>query len=204
MKLVYAITLLLVCISLEAKIPTRMVPGHYVDEKSLAFCLRDDQGITHTQAQYLGKKVLLYFFNQVEDHNDSSYRRDALDNFLQIRYLKKLFDWFSSNNIIVIGISTASVEKVQSLKKRLAIPYILLSDPNKNLATMYAATDEFNGLIRTSILIDDNGIVLETSQAHEATTHIADILTYLLTTTIKNHSKTRCLSTSTSLMPSSI
>ena len=82
--------------------------------------------------------------------------------------------------------STASVEKIASLKKRLAIPYLLLSDPNKNLASMYAATDEFNGLIRTSIFIDEKGIVVETSQANEATTHIADILTYLLTTTTKS------------------
>jgi glycopeptide antibiotics resistance protein len=34
----------------------------------------------------------------------------------------------------------------------------LLSDPSKNLASIYAATDEFNGSIRTSILVDEIGL----------------------------------------------
>ena len=67
MKLVYAITLLFACInSLEAKAPTRMVPGHYIGERALAFSLPDDQGITIHKLNILVKKFFSIFLTKLK------------------------------------------------------------------------------------------------------------------------------------------
>lgn len=127
-----------------------------VGTKAPEFSLRDQSGEVHNLEQYKGKKVILYFYPK---DNTSGCSKQA-DGF------GKLYSEFQLKNTIVLGVSKDSVKSHENFSKKYELPFPILSDENLECIKAYDVWHEkknygktYMGVVRTTYLIDENGII---------------------------------------------
>ncbi len=127
-------------------------------DKAPDFSLTDDAGNTVSLSGFKGKKVIVYFYPKDNTPGCTKEACSFRDSHSEI--VKK--------GAIVIGISADSVKSHQSFKSKYQLPFYLLSDPDKKVITQYNAYGEKNiygkkvmGIIRSTYIIDENGIIME-------------------------------------------
>ena len=145
-------------------------------EKAPLFALPDQFGTVHTLTDYLGKRVLLYFYPKDDTEGCTKQAcaiRDALPDF------KKL-------GITVFGVSTDSVQSHAKFVKKYSLPFTLLSDEGKEVVKKYGVWEkkkfmgrEYMGTARTSFLIGADGIIEKIYENVKPETHAAVVLDYL-------------------------
>ncbi|MBF7096096.1 peroxiredoxin [Alkalibacter mobilis] len=127
-------------------------------EKAPGFSLKDAEGQLHKLDDYLGKKVVLYFYPK---DNTSGCTDEALQ-------FKDLYDEFKDNNTVIIGISKDSEKSHRNFIDKYDLPFILLSDPELEaikgydvwkLKKMYGK--EYYGIVRSTFVIDEQGYIAE-------------------------------------------
>ena len=87
-----------------------------INEKATDFTLNDENGMPHSLKDYLGKKVVLYFYPK---DNTSGCTSQALG-------FKELYDEFVKENAVIIGISKDSSSSHKKFKDKYDFPFILL------------------------------------------------------------------------------
>ena len=72
------------------------------------------------------------------------------------------------SNAIVIGVSPDPIDKLQEFRANLNIPFLLLSDPDSEVAKMYGAWGEkesggktVTGVLRSHFIIDADGTIAD-------------------------------------------
>lgn len=118
------------------------------------FTLTSDEDKEVSLKDYLGKKVVLYF-----------YPKDGTSGCTQeAREFRDLAEQFSKENAVIIGVSKDSVESHKKFKKENNLPFILLSDPEAKVLKKYGVWKKktlygkaFRGVERTTFLIDEKG-----------------------------------------------
>ncbi|NUN16633.1 MAG: thioredoxin-dependent thiol peroxidase [Myxococcales bacterium] len=146
-----------------------------IQEKDIApdFKLLSDGGTAVSLADFRGKKVVLYFYPKDNTPGCTQEACDFRDNF----------DQLTKSGVIVIGISPDSVGSHEKFKSKYELPFILLSDPDKHVHEAYGAWGEKNmygkkvmGVIRSTFLIDDTGIIRRIWRNVKVNGHIDAIL----------------------------
>ncbi len=124
--------------------------------KAPSFTLKDSENNEVNLSSFLGKKVILYFYPK---DNTSGCTLEALG-------YKGLFEEFLKENAIIIGISKDSVNSHYNFKCKYDLPFILLSDETLDVLNAYDVYKEksmygkkYMGIVRTTYLIDENGII---------------------------------------------
>lgn len=120
------------------------------------FTLPDQDGQEHSLSDYRGQKVVLYF-----------YPKDMTAGCTkQACAYAELYPHFREKNAVVIGVSKDSSASHKKFEQKYDLPFLLLSDENKDVLQMYDVWKEKNmygrktmGVIRTTYLIDENGII---------------------------------------------
>jgi len=127
-----------------------------VGTKAPAFSLPDQNGTVHTLEEYKGKKVVLYFYPK---DNTSGCSKQAC-GFAQI------YPQFTEKGAVVIGISKDSVASHKKFEEKFGLPFTLLSDTELSAIQAYDVWKEKTmcgktsmGVVRTTYLIDENGII---------------------------------------------
>lgn len=127
-----------------------------VGTKAPAFSLPDQNGTVHTLEEYKGKKVVLYFYPK---DNTSGCSKQAC-GFAQI------YPQFTEKGAVVIGISKDSVASHKKFEEKFGLPFTLLSDTELVAIRAYDVWKEKTmcgktsmGVVRTTYLIDENGII---------------------------------------------
>ncbi len=127
-----------------------------IGKKAPAITLPDSKNKKRTLKEFLGKKVILYFYPK---DNTSGCTAEACD-------FRDTFPNFKKSKAIVIGISPDSVESHKKFADKFELPFILLSDVNKKVLEKYGVWKEksmygrkYMGVERTTVLIDEKGIV---------------------------------------------
>lgn len=127
-----------------------------VGTKAPAFSLLDQNGTVHTLEEYRGKKVVLYFYPK---DNTSGCSKQAC-GFAQI------YPQFTEKGAVVIGISKDSVASHKKFEEKFGLPFTLLSDTELVVIRAYDVWKEKTmcgktsmGVVRTTYLIDENGII---------------------------------------------
>jgi len=127
-----------------------------VGTKAPAFSLPDQNGTVHTLEEYKGKKVVLYFYPK---DNTSGCSKQAC-GFAQI------YPQFTEKGAVVIGISKDSVASHKKFEEKFGLPFTLLSDTELSAIQAYDVWKEKTmcgktsmGVVRTTFLIDENGII---------------------------------------------
>ena len=89
-------------------------------------------------------------------------------------------------NVIVIGISKDSVASHQKFAQKYDLPFILLSDPELQAIQAYGVWQEKKlygkvsmGVVRTTYIINEQGIIEKVMPKVKPDTNAAEILAYL-------------------------
>lgn len=138
-----------------------------------AFSLFGDDGKTHTLEEFLGKQVILYFYPK---DNTPGCTLEAID-------FTRLSEKFKNLNTKVIGVSADSFESHCQFRDEHKLSILLLSDPDKATMKAYSAWGikknygkEYEGTIRSTILIDAQGKVEKTWYDVSAKGHAEEVL----------------------------
>ena len=127
-----------------------------LNKKAPAISLKDGEGNKRTLKEFLGSKIVLYFYPK---DNTSGCTAEACD-------FRDSFPKFKSNDSVIIGISPDSVESHKKFSEKFELPFILLSDEEKKVVEKYGVWKEksmygrkYMGVERTTVLIDEKGII---------------------------------------------
>jgi len=124
-------------------------------------------------SDYRGKKVILYFYPK---DNTSGCTKESCE-------FRDNFDIIADKNTVILGISPDSVKSHEGFIEKQSLNFDLISDPDKEIIKMYKAWGEknmygrkFMGLIRSTYLIDEEGIILETWYKVRVTDHVKKVI----------------------------
>ncbi len=147
-----------------------------VGTKAPAFTLPDQNGEPVSLSDFAGKKVVLYFYPR---DNTPGCTRQACA-------FAGAYEEFKSINAVVIGISKDSVASHQKFAEKHGLPFILLSDPERSAIEAYGVWQEKKnygkvsmGVVRSTFVIDENGVIEKVMPKVKPDTNAEEILTYL-------------------------
>lgn len=147
-----------------------------IGDKAPEFTLKDKNGADVSLSDFLGSKVVLYF-----------YPRDNTPGCTkQACAFAGLYEDFRKKNIQVIGISKDSVASHIKFAEKYNLPFILLSDPELKAIEAYGVWQEKKmcgktsmGVVRTTFIIDEKGNIEKIMPKVKPDTNAAEILSQL-------------------------
>ena len=141
--------------------------------KAPDFTLVDKDGKNVSLSDFLGKKVVLYFYPK---DNTPGCTRQACA-------FAAAYNEFVSKDIAVIGISKDSVASHVKFAEKYNLPFVLLSDTELDAIKKYDVWQEKKmcgkvgmGVVRTTYIIDENGIISKVMPKVKPDTNAAEIL----------------------------
>ena len=147
-----------------------------VGMKAPDFTLLDKRGNSVSLSDFLGKKVVLYFYPK--DSTPGCTRQACA--FAQNH------SNFEDKNVVVIGISKDSVASHLKFAEKYELPFVLLSDPELQAIQPYGVWQEKKlygkvsmGVVRSTYLIDELGMIEKVMPKVKPDTNAAEILAYL-------------------------
>lgn len=147
-----------------------------VGNKAPNFTLNDKDGNKVSLDDFLGKKVVLYFYPK---DNTPGCTKQACNFGANIKK-------FNENNVVIIGISKDSEKSHQNFANKYDLPFILLSDPDKVAIEKFGVWKEKKlygklgfGVIRTTFIIDENGNIEKIFNNVKASENTEEVLEYL-------------------------
>ena len=137
------------------------------------FALPDQQGNIHRLSDYRGKKVILYFYPKDNTPGCSKQACGYSDNI----------GLFTDKNVTVLGISRDSVNSHLKFAEKLGLNFTILSDPELSAISGYDVWKEkkqhgrsYMGVVRTTYLIDESGIIIMANDKVKAADDYAKML----------------------------
>ena len=147
-----------------------------VGTKAPEFTLPDKDGNPVSLSDFLGKKVVLYFYPK---DNTPGCTKQACA-------FAASYEGFKAKNVAVIGVSKDSVASHQKFAAKYDLPFLLLSDPELQAIQAYGVWQEKKlygkvsmGVVRSTYLIDEQGIIARVMPKVKPDTNAADILAAL-------------------------
>ena len=147
-----------------------------VGAKAPDFTLFDKDGKSVSLSDFLGKKVILYFYPK---DNTPGCTKQACA-------FAANFEKFKEIDAVVIGISKDSVQSHLKFAQKYDLPFILLSDTELMAIKAYDVWQEKKlygkvsmGVVRTTYIIDENGDIEKIMPKVKPDTNAAEILEYL-------------------------
>ena len=144
--------------------------------KAPDFTISDKDGNAVSLSDFLGKKVVLYFYPK---DNTPGCSRQACA-------FAAAYEGFRARNVAVIGISKDSVASHQKFDQKYNLPLVLLSDPERQAIEAYGVWQEKKlygkvsmGVVRTTFLIDELGYIAKVMPKVKPDTNAAEILACL-------------------------
>jgi len=144
--------------------------------KAPDFVLSDKDGREVRLSDFLGRKVVLYFYPR---DNTPGCTRQACA-------FAASYEEFRSKNVVVIGVSKDSVASHQKFAEKNNLPFILLSDPDLQAIQAYDVWQEKKmagkvgmGVVRSTYIIDENGMIEKSMPKVKPDTNAAEILAHL-------------------------
>ena len=144
--------------------------------KAPEFTLFDKDGNTVSLSDFVGKKVVLYFYPK---DNTPGCTRQACA-------FAAAYEGFKAKDVVVIGISKDSVASHLKFAQKHELPFILLSDPELQAIQAYGVWQEKKlygkvsmGMVRTTFIIDEQGNIEKVMPKVKPDTNATEILAYL-------------------------
>ena len=144
--------------------------------KAPDFTLKNQHGEEIRLSDFLGKKIVLYFYPK---DNTPGCTRQACA-------FAANYEAFKAKDIVVIGVSKDSVASHVKFAEKYELPFILLSDPELHAIEPYGVWQEKKmcgktcmGVVRTTFLIDENGLIEHVMPKVKPDTNAAEILALL-------------------------
>jgi peroxiredoxin Q/BCP len=116
----------------------------------------DQNGRNVKLSDFTGKKVVLYFYPKDDTPGCTAEACDLRDNW----------DSFLKKGFVVIGVSPDSEKSHKNFAEKFTLPFPIISDVSKKILNDYGVWGEkkmygksFMGVIRTTFIIDEKGII---------------------------------------------
>ena len=147
-----------------------------IGTKAPEFSLPDENGTVRNLSDYEGKKIILYFYPKDNTPGCTS----------QACGFGELYPQFMEKGVEVIGISKDSVASHTKFKDKYSLPFTLLSNPELDVIQAYDVWHEKKlygkvsmGVVRTTYLIDEKGVIIEAMDKVKAAKNPAEMLEIL-------------------------
>jgi len=122
------------------------------------FTLTADDGSEVSLSDFRGQKVVLYFYPKADTPGCTK----------QACAVRDVYPKIEAESAAVIGISPDPPEKLVKFREKYDLPFILLSDPDHEVAEAYGAWGEkkafgkeYEGIIRSHFAVDEEGKLTE-------------------------------------------
>ena len=140
------------------------------------FELLDDTGTPRKLSDYRGRNVVLYFYPKDDTpgctREACSFRDD--------------YSAYENAGVAVLGVSPDSVASHAKFKKKFQLPFPLLADEGHKVCDLYGVWGpkkfmgrSYEGVLRTTFLIDENGTILQVFENVRPAEHSAELLATL-------------------------
>ncbi|MGC6285339.1 MAG: thioredoxin-dependent thiol peroxidase [Polaribacter sp.] len=137
------------------------------------FEAKDQQGNTIRLQDYLGKKLVLFFYPKASTPGCTAEACDLRDNY----------QTFLSRGYDVLGVSADSAKRQENFKNKYELPFPLLADEDKAVINAFGVWGpkkfmgkEYDGIHRTTFVINENGIIEEVISKVKTKAHAEQIL----------------------------
>jgi len=144
-----------------------------IGDKAPQFEAKDNAGNTIKLSDYAGKKLVLFFYPKASTPGCTNEACDLRDNYQS--FLSKGYD--------VLGASADSAKRQQNWINKHELPFPLLADEDKAVIEAFGVWGlkkfmgkEYDGIHRTTFVIDENGIIEEVIAKVKTKAHAAQIL----------------------------
>ena len=144
--------------------------------KAPDFTLNDKDGKVVSLSDFMGKKVVLYFYPK---DNTPGCTRQACA-------FAAAYEDFKTLDAVVVGVSKDSEASHRKFAEKYGLPFILLSDPELKAIQAYGVWQEKKnygkvsmGVVRSTFIIDEKGLIEKVMPKVKPDTNAAEILAYL-------------------------
>lgn len=144
--------------------------------KAPEFTLLDKDMNEVSLADFRGQKVVVYFYPK---DSTSSCTKQACG-------FRDAYEDYKSLDVAVIGISRDGDKSHRRFAEKNKLPFILLSDTELEVIKAYDVWQEKKmcgkvsmGVVRTTYIIDENGVIEKVYNKVKAAENAAEILAYL-------------------------
>ncbi|WP_147613394.1 thioredoxin-dependent thiol peroxidase [Treponema pectinovorum] len=147
-----------------------------IGTKAPDFSLPDQNGVIHSLSEYAGKRLVLYFYPK---DNTSGCTKQACS-------FAELYPNFKEKGVEILGVSKDSVQSHKKFEEKYELPFTLLSDTELTVIKAYDVWKEkklygktYMGVVRTTYLIDENGMIIRAEEKVDAGKNANDTLKLL-------------------------
>ena len=144
-----------------------------VGDKAADFEGLDQDGNIHKLNDYIGKKLVIFFFPKASTPGCTAQAKNLSENYQE----------FEAKNYRILGISADSQERQAKFKDKYEMPFPLIADEDKKILEAYDVWGEkkfmgktFDGIKRTTFVIDESGNIEDIITAVKTKEHTAQIL----------------------------
>lgn len=144
-----------------------------IGDKAPNFSSKDQDGKLHNLADYIGKKLVVFFYPKASTPGCTAEACDLRDNF----------ERFSQNNYALLGVSADSEKAQSKFKEKNNLPFPLLVDENKEVIQAFGVWGPkkfmgrtFDGIHRTTFVIDEKGVIEDIISDVKTKEHASQIL----------------------------
>ncbi len=137
------------------------------------FTLPDQNGEMRSLSDWRGSKVVLYFYPR---DNTAGCTKQACS-------FGELYPQFREQGAVVVGVSKDTVASHKRFEEKYGLPFTLLSDTEKEVLQAYDVWKEKKnygkvsmGVVRTTYLIDEQGIIVKAHDKVKAADNPAQML----------------------------
>jgi peroxiredoxin Q/BCP len=145
-------------------------------DKAPAFSSIDQDGKKISLADYKGKKLILYFYSEAGSPTCTIESCNLRDNYALL----------AKKGFAVVGVSPDSESVLKKFEVKYKLPFSLLADTKQEVLKKYGVWDqkklfgrEYMGVLRTTFVIDEKGIILKIFTKPKNKAHAEEILTAL-------------------------
>lgn len=142
-------------------------------DKAPSFSGIDQDGKSIQLADYVGKKLVVFFYPKASTPGCTAEACDLRDNF----------ERFQANNYELLGVSADSAKAQTKFKEKYELPFPLLADEDKSVIQAFGVWGpkkfmgkEYDGIYRTTFVIDENGIIDEVIDKVQTKDHASQII----------------------------
>lgn len=142
-------------------------------QKAPPFQGKDQDGKTIRLKDFAGKKLVLYFYPQDDTPTCTVQACNLRDNYAALQ----------AAGYAVLGVSPDTVEKHKKFGTKHALPFPLLADVDRKVIDLYGVWGEkqmygrkYEGLIRTTFVIDEKGIIQSIIRKPKSKQHAEEVM----------------------------
>ncbi len=142
-------------------------------DKAPAFSSKDQDGNTISLDSFKGSKLVIYFYPKDNTPGCTSQACDLRDNY----------EALLKNGYKVVGVSADSEQSHQKFITKYELPFPLIADTNKEVLKAFGVWGPkkfmgktYDGIHRTTFVIDENGIITEVIEKVDTKNHTAQII----------------------------